>query len=140
MPNTLVPCVSCHRHAWSSESACPFCGGELEPPRPVRKIDARLGRAGLVLATSLTLAACGSSQPSPTGPGGDPVTDADGPGRDPADDGSEDPLPDADGPDEPPDMVAMYGAPAPEPGLQPPAPDDMGAPAPEYGAPMPPQD
>jgi hypothetical protein len=116
---TLVPCISCQRHAWSTEPACPFCGGGLAAPRPPRAFDARRDHPGLVLAASLALTACGSGQPGVDNPdGGDPVEQP------------------------PPDVVAMYGAPAPEPDISEPQPDDPdhGAAAPEYGAPMPPDD
>ena len=120
---TLVPCSACNRHARTTESACPFCGGALTRARPRRRADKRLGRAGLVIA-SLVLGACGSGQPQVEDPPeGDPEQ-----------------MP------EDPNVVAMYGAPAPEPGEvdpgegepAPPEDQDDGGMAPKYGAPPPP--
>lgn len=95
MSRSLVPCSSCLRHAWSTESACPFCGGALGAPRALPTMRAGLSRAGLLLATSLAVAACGPAQPQPAGP--DEDTTQNPPGDS--------------------DVVAMYGAPAPEDGV-----------------------
>jgi hypothetical protein len=106
---SLVPCTACQRHAWSSEAACPFCGGALSQARPAAAPGVRLGRAALLVAGSLGATACGPSKP--------PV-DA--------------PPPDGT-------VVALYGAPAPDPtSTGEPTEPDPGGMQPKYGAPPPP--
>jgi len=64
--NFLVPCPECRRHVRVRETACPFCGIELDlaatapPVLPTR----RLGRAalfafGATLATNVVVTGCG---------------------------------------------------------------------------------
>jgi hypothetical protein len=119
MTRTLVPCASCHRHAWSTEPACPFCGGALGAAvMPVAPPGARLGRAALLLAGGLAVSGAGGCSPAKPKVENTPPPDS--------------------------TMVALYGAPAPDPTTEPgpePVPEpDPGGMMPKYGAPPPPDD
>ena len=74
----LLPCGACGRNVKADETACPFCGAALSPPRPCAGgcsglAAARLARAALVAAGAALLgaAACDSS-PSVVPPYGVP--------------------------------------------------------------------
>ncbi len=119
----LSPCPGCQRHVRRHERACPFCAHALPlrvaaTPLPA----ARVSRA-LLMGGALALVGCGSGTPRPDPPDDDVVHPGDD-GGDDADSGDEDPG----------NLVAEYGAPAPPPEDE----DDPGAMVPKYGAPPPP--
>ena len=120
---TLCPC--CHRHVKNGDSCCPFCG--------TQNAASGLPSAGLILALAVgagTLAACGSSDSTPSGGGGsggspdkdataDTLDDSSFEGGDAGSGGVYGPPPDASldaayGPppdDAAPDMMGAYGPP-----------------------------
>jgi hypothetical protein len=73
MTTPLRPCPGCSRHVRASESACPFCGGELDAafrsaPSPRAPVVGRLSRAALfAIGAGGVVVACGSG----SGSGGD---------------------------------------------------------------------
>jgi hypothetical protein len=115
-PSALTPCPACNRHVRAAETRCPFCDAE----QPARALDGaasvprkRLGRAALMTAGVLlgTAEACGDSlQPTDAGSNSDTGAMNDTGGND-------------GGP------VALYGAPAPEYGVPPPATQQSATPA-----------
>jgi hypothetical protein len=61
------PCTACQRHLRNTERICPFCGHGVPNGRVRAAAPRGLKRAALVaLGTSLTAAACGSDESSPS--------------------------------------------------------------------------
>jgi len=119
---SLAPCPSCSRHVRRIERACPFCSAHLslaEPP-PRRPIE-RLGRAAIFTfgaAIATTASACA----------GTPMNLYGGP---PIDTGIADDAASADDAGTDAAVVAHYGAPSIDAGV------DMGGTSSDYGAPPP---
>lgn len=84
MPTSLLPCSRCHRHVWSTEAECPFCGcslGDLSAVRVAPDPPRRMGRAELFAFTAAFLGACQTGvapqdAPDPTDVGVVRATDA----------------------------------------------------------------
>lgn len=64
---TLLPCLSCRRHARADEPACPFCGGALGAPSPIHQRVGRVTRA-MILYGAVTLGGCGEAEQAPPPP------------------------------------------------------------------------
>lgn len=64
---TLLPCLSCRRHARADEPACPFCGGALGAPSPIHQRVGRVTRA-MILYGAVTLGGCGEADEAPPPP------------------------------------------------------------------------
>ena len=117
MTNPLFPCPSCSRHVRLGTAACPFCAHAL-PASPEHLVPGAsasgMTRAAL-FAFATTVAACSSPQPAqPTTPA---AVETPAPAPAPSEDASTPPggnvvtSPPAVNTNEPPMMVAMYGAP-----------------------------
>ncbi len=73
MTTSLLPCSRCHRHVWSSEAACPFCGcalGDRSAVRVVPDPPRRMSRAEMFAFTAAFLGAChtGTAPPDVSDP------------------------------------------------------------------------
>ena len=144
MRTSLVPCPSCHRHVRSSESACPFCQGALPSDLGARAVPGttqRLSRAA-AFTFAATLAATGcSSDTSPadastvTDTGATTDTGGATDTGSPTDRGTATDTGTAADTGTDAGMLAMYGGPPADSGVDAGTPDDHGGIAPLYGLP-----
>ncbi len=116
-PSALIPCSACNRHVRADETRCPFCDAAqperaLATPASSGLPRKRLGRAAIMTAGALLGAAEACTDSKPLQPDAGPPDSA------AATDTNDDRGP-----------VALYGAPAPEYGVPPPATQSNAAPA-----------
>ena len=73
---SLVSCSGCQRHVKREETACPFCGHELEAASPEpRRAGPVLSRAAAIFAGATAIAACGKEPQPPPAPAAAPNPD-----------------------------------------------------------------